>query len=882
MRGLIYLLLGYFTLLQLPAQKELHIQLDLFDKLPPLAGKNIQPGLAGAFIGTHGDALIIAGGANFPNGPFWEGGNKVWWKEAYIYHNGKWQMGDLSHPVAYGVSISLPEGVVCIGGNDADTLYDEVFLLQWNAESNKLHIAPWPKLPTPLANMAGAKVGNAIYVAGGDSPAGPGNHFLSLDLTSPATIQQGWQSLSSWPGPPLTHAVAVAQNDGEYDAFYLMGGRELTREGSHNLWSGVYSYHPRSAEWKKRRDIQDTAGKVMTRSAGTAIASGSNHILLLGGADGEMLNQFVSWGNQLAAEENSGNSVAADSILSIRDSLLTHHPGFRREILAYHTLTDTWTHLGDIPQGSQVTTTAIRWQGDILIPTGEISPGIRTPDIWTLQLEQKAHFGWLNYLILGAYLLGLLVMGFFFSRNQHSTEDFFKGGKRIPWWAAGLSIFGTQLSAITFMAVPAKTFATNWLYFFLSMTILLVTPFIIQLFLPFYRRLNLTTAYEYLERRFNVGTRIIGSLMYVLLQLGRMGIVLLLPSLALSVVTGLDVNLCILLMAVLSIAYTVLGGIEAVIWTDVIQVIVLMTGALLALILIPFQLEGGLAEMGDIIQEHQKLKLLDLRLDISNPTFWVVLIGGFATNLIQYGSDQTVVQRYLTTRDEKQAAKSIWTGNLMALPSTLIFFSLGTALFVFYRANPAELSPVLENTDAIFPWYIVNELPVGLSGLLIAAIFAAAMSSLDSSMNSVATVVTTDYYRRFAPAQTEKKYLRFARGITAITGIMGTLLALYMAQGGITSLWDQFNVIVGLFAGGLGGIFLLGILDPRANGIGAITGLLVSGLVQFMIRNYTDVHLLLYAFTGMITAYLVGYAVSLIAPSNKDTSKLTYQSLKSS
>ena len=770
-------------------------------------------------------------------------------------------------------------GIVCIGGNDQDRLYDEVFLMQWDPTSLNLHLTPWPTLPLPLANMAGARIGDVIYLAGGESTEGAGNYFYALNTATPSSLQAGWQALPSWPGPQRTHSVAAAQNEGEHEAFYLMGGRYLNEEGAFTLLNDVYSFHPPSNTWTVRSPIQNQDAAPAYRSAGTAVASGANHILLLGGADGILLNQFATWAQAIEQARLAENASVVDSLLTLRDSTLIHHPGFRREILAYHTLTDTWHTLGNLPSGSQVTTTAIPYESNILIPTGEISPGIRTPDITQISFDQPAQFGWLNYTVLGIYLSGLLLMGFFFSRKQRSTEDFFKGGQRIPWWAAGLSIFGTQLSAITFMAVPAKTYATNWLYFFLSMTIILVAPFIVRLFLPFYRRLNVTTAYEYLEKRFNLGTRILGSIMYIFLQLGRMGIVLLLPSLALSVVTGLDVNVCILLMAVLSILYTVLGGIEAVIWTDVIQVIVLMSGALLALILIPFQLEGGWGGMVDIITANDKLRIFDVRWDVTEPTLWVVLIGGFATNLIQYGSDQTVVQRYLTTQDEQQAAKSIWTGNLMALPSTLIFFSLGTALFVFYHDHPGQLSPTLENADAIFPWYIVHEMPSGLSGLLIAAIFAAAMSSLDSSMNSVATVVTTDFYQRFYPGKTESTYLRFARGITALVGIMGLGLALYMAQGGITSLWDEFNAIVGLFAGGLGGIFLLGILTQRAHGTGAIVGILVSGLSQYLIKSYTDIHLLLYAFTGLVVAFGVGYLVSMLLPGPPTPKGLTYKSL---
>jgi Na+/proline symporter len=258
------------------------------------------------------------------------------------------------------------------------------------------------------------------------------------------------------------------------------------------------------------------------------------------------------------------------------------------------------------------------------------------------------------------------------------------------------------------------------------------------------------------------------------------------------------------------------------------------------------------------------MRIIDSTFSLSSPTLWVVLLGGFASNLIQYGSDQTVIQRYLTTKDEKSAAKGIWIGAWMTIPATFIFFTLGTLLFVFYKEQPEALNFTLEKTDAIFPWYIVSNLPDGISGLLIAAIFAASMSSLDSSMNSVSTVITTDFFRRLRPLPSEEGYLKIARITTAIVGIVGTAFALVMASWGISSLWDQFNMIVGLFTGGLGGIFILGIFVKKANGTGAIAGLLISGVFQFLIKEFTDIHLLLYAFTGMIISLVFAYIISVL------------------
>jgi len=299
----------------------------------------------------------------------------------------------------------------------------------------------------------------------------------------------------------------------------------------------------------------------------------------------------------------------------VQNELLNHlenHPGFGNRIMGFNTLTNKIYEISTLPGTGQVTTTAVRWDDDIVIPSGEVRPGIRTPEILEIDIVKDAkHLSLLDIIVIGLYFLVLSWMGWFFSKRQKDTNDYFKGGGRIPWWAAGLSIFGTALSAITFMAIPAKTFATDWSYFTLNMTIFLVAPVIILLFIPFYRRLNVTTAYEYLESRFNLTIRLIGSLSFIIYQIGRMGVVLFLPSIALNVVTGIDIFLCIALMGMVSLVYTMLGGIEAVIWTDVMQVIVLLGGAILSLLLIILKIDGGFSSIVDIAAGNHKFNVFD-------------------------------------------------------------------------------------------------------------------------------------------------------------------------------------------------------------------------------------------------------------------------------
>jgi SSS family transporter len=469
-------------------------------------------------------------------------------------------------------------------------------------------------------------------------------------------------------------------------------------------------------------------------------------------------------------------------------------------------------------------------------------------------------------------------MGIFFSRREKGTHDFFLGGQRVKWWAAGISIFGTQLSAITFMAIPAKVYATDWTYILAQFSIILVAPVIITYFLPFFRRLNITSAYEFLGNRFGPHLRILGAVVFCLIQLGRMAIVLYLPAMALTAVTGINITLCILLMGVFCTFYTVLGGIEAVIWTDVVQVFILMGGALLCVAVISTQIEGGLASIFQIGWDEGKFRVFHWSWDMTTAALWVVLIGSFFSNLVPYSADQTVVQRYLTTPTEKQARRAIWTNAALTVPASLLFFFLGTALYVFYQHNPQALNSALK-TDVVLPWFIASQLPAGFAGLVLAALFAAAMSSLDSSLNSMSAVLVTDLYHRIFKKRSDND-LRLARGLTIILGIIGTSCALVLAHLNIQSLWDLFLALTGLLGGSLAGVFILGIFIKRATRTGALLGFAISAVTLLLVQQLTQLHFFLYGLIGIGVCILIGTVSSLIFHDDRGSSSPQYLDVK--
>ncbi len=853
---LIFVLQFFFT----NSQENLNIiNWEVVAKLPDESGvENI--GYAGSFAGVSNDVMLISGGANFPFGMPWLGGKKYFSDKIFVLKKDKkeykWHDKTFKLPrsVAYGISITTPDGIICIGGRNSEEILSDVFIMKWDNEKEEVTINELPPLPFPLAHSSGDILNNTIYIAGGESFGITTNHLLSLDLNKIESKNLNWNKLPSIPGKPRAFSVMQSQSNGFEEGLFIFSGRSYDSNKSLKILYDGYFYSPRNKNWNKLDN--DTSFPFM---AGNAYKSGSEFIFFNSGTDGKEFLKINRLENLINNYNSEDKIQLADSLKNELNQRLIYHKGFSKNIYAYNTITKKKSKVSELPYGV-VTAPIVKWDDKLFIVSGELSPGIRTPSIiMGTPVFQKSFFGLLNSIIIGLYFLTLVVIGYFFSKRQKNTDDYFRGGGRVPWLVSGLSIFATGLSAITFMAIPAKAYATNWSYIWLNAGILLIAPLIINFIIPVYRKLNITSAYEYLEIRFNFLLRLVGSMCFILFQLGRIGVVLFLPALAINVLTGIDIYVCISSTGLLSLIYTLMGGIEAVIWTDAMQVIVLMGGAILCLVLIIFKIDGGLLEIINVSYEENKFNVFDTLFDLSKPTFWVVLFGGFFSSLATYSSDQTMVQRYITTQNEKGAIKSYMTNAWLSIPATLIFFFVGTCLYIFFKQHPEKMNFSLTNGDSIFPWYIVSELPDGIIGLLISGILAAAMSSVSSSINSAATSYSEDIHFRLF--NTEKKLL-VARIVTFIIGIVGTLVAIFMAGFEIKSLWDVFQKILGLIIGSMSGLFILGIFFKKVNSQSAIIAFLGSIIFQIYISNFTNTHLLLYTGCGIISCILIGLLVS--------------------
>lgn len=481
---------------------------------------------------------------------------------------------------------------------------------------------------------------------------------------------------------------------------------------------------------------------------------------------------------------------------------------------------------------------------------------------------ERKNLAWADGGVLVAYLLGMLAIGLYFARRKKTTDSFFRGGQRLPWWAVGLSIYATMLSSITFMALPAKSYATDWTYLFANLGIIAVAPIVILVYVPFYRRLNVTSAYEYLEKRLSLPVRLFASLSFMAFQIGRMAIVLYLPAIALATVTTLDVYTCILVTSVLCIVYTMIGGIEAVIWTDAVQTVVLLGGALTCLGVVFFSLPEGLG--GLFARAHADGKFLERTTwfdsDLTKASVLLVFGGSLFNHLMSYTASQDVVQRYVTTRSQAQTARSILTNAALVLPGSITFLLLGTALYLFYAHHPDRFETGIV-IDQIVPYFIIHELPAGVAGLVLAAIFAASQSTLSSSLNSVSAAWMTDIVQRFRPGRDDRRNLRGAQTVVLVAGTLATLAACIIATLNLASMFDAFISVIGLTGGAISGLFILGIFTRRANGRGALVGAISSIVVLLLVSSTTRIHVFLYSMIGTITCVAVGYLVSLAFPS---------------
>ena len=739
-------------------------------------------GVARPYAGETAGAVLLAGGANFPDKPLVEGGKKVYHDAILLCdpaaEKPSWrEVGRFPVPRGEGASATTARGVLCVGGRvgaHGETATNDCFIMRWDGRA--VQFDPLPPLPAPVVmpglavyeDMAWCTVSNAIW---------------RLDLAAGTAWERDREI------EPSEQPVLVYQKGGLH---YFRG----------------YG--------KPGQVLEEHLGRTVIGAS--AVASGDQHVLFFGGANAEV------WRARLGPDRPIADYRISD------------------KILVYHIVTDSWFEL---PGGwARCGAAAVKLaDGRILLAGGELKPGVRSPLSAIGKFGRPAAYSWINVSVIVAYLLGMALMGVYFMRRNKSSDDYFRAGGKLPWWVVSLSIYATMFSSITFISIPAMSYLDDCRYYVISFGIILLAPVVAKWYLPFFRRLNLTSAYEFLEVRFNLACRLFASAAFILFMVARTAVVTYLPAIAIAAVTDLDVNMAIVAVTLVTILYCTIGGVEAVIWSDFVQSVILIASTALILGLLVFGTDGGLAGFVKMGAAADKFRVFDFAFDWTKPCFWVVLIGGLVANLASYTSDQCVVQRYMTTPDERGAAKSLWT---------------------FYKSNPALLDVTMPKNDSILPLFMGNDLPLGVSGLVLAAVAAATMSTLSANLNSAASAFTTDFYRRFRAAD-DRALLRCGKICTVVVGLLGGGFALLLANADIGNVYDQFQRFLGILTGGLGCLFFMGIFMKRVSGAAALAGLVANYAVCFALDQLSFAgkpHLLLYGFLGMLACLVTALAVS--------------------
>ncbi|TVR45662.1 MAG: hypothetical protein EA425_17950 [Puniceicoccaceae bacterium] len=761
------------------------------------------------------------------------------------------------HP-APGLPVDLTEialgahsGIrIVAGGRHPDGgISEAVYVLRDGASAWELA----GSLADPPAGAVAVSTGQGLIVAGGRTAEGPSRQVRLLSRADAAL------TVAALPDLPeaVEHPGGVAQGP-----VVTLGGR--TDTGEVRFWALDLRFAERG--WEVLPPAPVDPGEALVLMA-------SQERLYLAGSDGAADYLTRDGWRRLAAPPDWPRAATAAAFGHAHIFIFGAWADEAPRMLALHTYTGTWVELDEGPDWPLRSPAALGFG-----PGVYVLDGIRATTMEVL--PARTGYGLFDHAMVFLYLGGMIMVGFHFVRRQKNTNSFFRASNTIPWWAAGMSLFATGASAISLMSMPGKSFSTDLTYLGISLYAVMALPIALFILAPLVRKLAIATPGQYLERRFGLAARMLAASIYCFTQVGaRMGAVMLLPSIAISAITGIEIWICILVMGVVTTIYTYLGGLAAVIWTDTIQGGVMVLSVVGCLALALYWLDAPAADTWETLRHFDKLVVFDLRWDLTYPTAYLLFI---TTVLGTLGgiSDQNFVQRVQCTPDLRQTKLAVATQLAVAVPINILLFSLGLVLFLFYRQRPEQLDPTMQ-TDGIFPFFVAQQLPPGVSGLVIAALLAATMSTISSSICGVANVGMEDFARRFRPKMTDQTATRLGRILTAVIGIVGTGTALYLSQSELPSIWDLAQMVTNLISNGIVGFFALGLLTKRAHEWGAILGVACGMVSVYYLQNYTDISFWAFTFVGTVVTFSTGYLFSLLLPSQpRNISGLTVYTLR--
>jgi SSS family transporter len=827
LHGLCRLVCVLFTLSSLVSVASAAEEQKIEVKSAGLPGLGVSP--RGGLVGRLGTHLVAAAEASRPRA---DGALSIW---TCSKSNGEavartWKESTVSVP-AWVASAQHADQLIIAGGLLDGRPVAAVSRLGLD-EAGGVKTESLPDLPMPLAGAGAAMIGNTLYVFGGVSSLEPPvfeKKLWKLDITD--GIPAGsWLEGEGFPNSPRAFFGVTAQ----YGMLCVFGGIEPGLRVSNETW--VYRPTPIEATsyigWKRVSDLPHPSARA------SAVALGQASVMLVGGIQDETIRELPPVNSTTRKDDRPW---------------------------LYHTVTDAWCAF------------------DKGIPDADILALKTDPGVWLVGRDgihevtfprMMRNLAVIDYIVVIGYFVILASIGFYFAK-QESSAEFSLGNRKVKWWAAGISMFATGASAISFMAIPALAFATNLVWTLPVVATLIPAYFITAYYIfPLLRRMEITSTYEYLERRFNNPLRLIASAQCIAIQtIGRTAVVLVLPALAIASVTGMNVFLSVLLMGILTTIYTAVGGFESVIWTEVFQGVLKFIAPLAMVIVAIVSLPGGFGEFWKTSGDYGKFEMALLTWDVTVPAIWILLISYLLQFTVVKAGDQPIIQRVFSAplhEVRRVTAMEATCGILIGILSNV----LGIAIFSYFRAHPSQFSPTAQN-DQIVPLFVTQAMPPGFAGMVIAAIFASAMATVASAMNSVATIYTEDFYPKIRPKATDKQRLRTLKITSYVVGAIGTSMALLLAGTNPKSLMVVWSQIVSLMGGGVVGVYSLGMFTNRVNGFGAVCGAIASIVITLLVKLYTPLHWSSYMPIAILSCMVVGYLCSLFTPQTKNLEGLT-------
>lgn len=673
-----------------------------------------------------------------------------------------------------------------------------------------------PKLPESRYHVGLAEYKQQLWIIGGSAtPNGQAlATVLSIDLVNPKEWVSHLELIQGGRLDPLASVV--------YNELIIAGGRDENGTLTRDIVG--FSPTPREGHEVAGYEVRQVLPWAMDSKCGNVTQTGQSHLL---------------FSNQ-------------------------------KELAVFHDVTDSWVNIGTFEE--------------------PIINGVWSQEgnsrVWRLDNGDKAalvdfdvnrnFLPMLDYLVIIIYFAGVLILGMFFAKRQKAASDFALGGQRISWWASGMSIMASGTSAVSFMAIPAMIACTSLVFSGIFPWIIIGAIVSAYVTYPLFRKLNITSTYEYLENRYGLILRLFGSGLAITSQIfARMSVVILIPSIAISALTGIPVQVSVLAIGIITTIYSSVGGFEAVIWADVVQGFLILFGLLIIAVMAFINIPGGWSTINSYCQESDKLNLFVTSFDLSLPVVWFAILG-LIINCMAFANDQVTAQRISCIPLKDVRKLSFFSAIIIWICCSLVAIT-GILLFCFFKSSPELLEPIMQN-DEMVPIFVLKKVPVGLTGLIIAGLFAASMSTISTSINTCAVLFGEDFVKRFKKDLTPKGELQVMQSMSLFSGLFGTVMAYYLINSQ-TPFMHQLNIELGaIFGGGFAGIFALGMFTRRTHELGAIIGIVMSGLIPIFLKFYggNSIHWSAWAFVAVLGCMFFGYVASLIIPyKRKDLTGLT-------